>query len=424
MTGQLSPLSDLNEKLQVLLELAVSTVSTALVHQGDYLLLLMGSGAYGETCGVMVENRLLPLSDLDLLIIMPERYDPSLHKRLQQELDRVLAGVVEQERLTHNPIELGMGTVANLKSIPLTLEMLEAVIKPQVLCGDAAMLAPLMPVALRGPTPFEALRLLMNRVAETLVPREMTDITLAGMRMNQTIAPATESPVPIPMPMVTDWHETYRQGKLLLDMGKALLAARGELEPSLAKRNGRLATLITDLRPGSEPLIETLTSWTHWRLAPSWPPPPLSMAVIAEMADLLITTLGDRLPLPAIGASDRAAIAGWRRVLALETGPFKERLRRWVYMARKRPVSVSSPQMTVLALRWLGAAWPGSMASLMILLFWMTRIGMGTNRESLGRRGDCVKSLVKEIPARRADGEPLEKKLAEYLLWARRAGTC
>jgi hypothetical protein len=424
VTVVLSPMPDLNAKFQALLELAVSTITSSLGDSRNYLLLLMGSGAHGETCGVTIEGRILPLSDLDLLLLLPDRYDPALHKLLNTTLETTLAGELSRLKLTHNPVEMGMGTVANLKSVALTLENFEAVRNPVVLAGDPELLSPLFSAATGGPAPFEAFRLLINRVAEILVPRGVTDPVLAGMSATSAIEDLLLDPGPVATPSASDWHNAYRRGKLLLDMGKALVAATGVLEPFLAKRSALLEAYIAEQRPGQTYVTEVIKAWTDWRLAPKWPPPPMPMSTIAEMTELLLSALSENLLIPPVDVSDRTAIAGWRKVLAAERGPFKERLRRWVYMMRTRPGEVSSPQVTVLTLRWLGDSWPGSMASLLLLLFWLSRIGTGAYCESLGRRGGCLSTAVREIPVRHYGGAPMEEVLTGYLLWARRAGAC
>ncbi len=310
MGAPLSPDVRFDAALQSLLDEAVSWITARVAP--PFALLLLGSAAQGEACGVEIEGRLDALSDLDLGLFIEGPAGEAVRRPLAEGLRAAVRGQVAELGLTRDPIDLGLFSLPYQRRVPPTLELMEAFHRPHLLAGDRGLIELAIPPR---PAPFEAWRLVMNRIVET-------DGKL----------PAGWGPMPA-------WRDAYRWAKLPVDLGKAELAAAGILEPSIAAR---------------EP-----DAWTTWRLSPTWPPPTASAADCAARAAGVLQAVGGEM------APGEARY--WRAILGAEGGPWRERLRRWREVTRAGGRRV--------ALRWGGRAWPASFAKMGFALAWMQEAG-------------------------------------------------
>jgi len=345
------------------------------------LLLVLGSAAGGEASAAPVGQRLLPLSDLDLGLFLERGLTDGQAARIRRELAEHLQPLVDRHRLTCNPVDLGIYDLGFVRRMPPTLELCEAARAPRVLGGD--------PAALRGlpvlePPPFEALRLALNRLAESFaepaVPAAPAPSATPAAPGPSATPAAPGLPAPSDWPAEPDeaaWRRAHRCAKLPADLLKALLAARGTLEPSLARRLtlARPALVAAGLVPGrpdrwgGQDGVRCLEAWIGWRLAPRWPPPMLPLGGVADLFRAVLAAVCERLGVAPPAAEHPQS---WRAVLAAEDGPARERLRRWQRMLGRRPAGVGLPAALRLAWPWAPrGAWPASVALLMFGLAWL-----------------------------------------------------
>ncbi len=325
----LSPDPQFDGQLSRLLDIAIPCLRELTADLSPAALLLMGSASVGEAIGVRAGERYLPLSDLDLALFLDTPISGSQVAGLRSALSAALTPEVEAQGLAHDPVDLGVYSAPYLARLPITLELIDAAREPQLLWeGLGATL--LSRCVLERPPPFEALRLVMNRIVE--------------------IGSAPPAP--------TDWHEAHRWSKLILDSAKAHLAFRGHHSPAFA---GRLA-LLDQLKINPGIPREALSEWAAWRTTPVWPPPAVPLRDLACSA---ATLLGEML---ADGATPRG-------VLSLEGGAARERLRRWRLMLASRPPEIGALAALRFALDWGMSAWPASLAILAYSVNWMETAG-------------------------------------------------
>jgi len=370
--GPLSPQAELDRALRELLRDAAAWVweRSAGLSCGPSLLLILGSAASGEATGVPLGAQLLPLSDLDLGLFLAEGPTNEQADALRRELADHLRPAIARLALTHDPVDLGIYHLDFVRRMPPTLELGEAARSPRVLAGDPELLRGL---AAPAPLPFEALRLALNRLAEAFAELEP-----AAWRSGPHAAVLNGELRDWPAePDASTWRWAHRYAKLPVDLLKALLAARGTLEPSLARRVvlARPALRAAGLDPG-EPgrwagldAAVSIEAWIRWRLAPQWPPPRLPLGGIGDMTRAVLAAVCQQLTCqPPV--ADRPQT--WAAVLAAEGGPTRERLRRWMRMVAHRPAGVGRKAALHMALRWAPRqAWPGSLALLAFGLSWL-----------------------------------------------------
>lgn len=389
----------------MLLDAAVPRIMERARPHRPRLLLLMGSAAVAEAGAVRLEDRILPLSDLDLGLFTEKAPGGAERRELSAWVERGLRETVQKLRLAHNPIDLGLFPLPFIRKMPITLELCDAARDPVVLAGDPQALGDL---AGAEPRPFEALRLLFNRVVETLRPHgEAADGPLIS-------AP----PLWRENPSAEDWRRAHRWSKLVIDPGKALLAASGRLEPSMRKRLGLLERMPAEGPAAHEGYPPALRDWTGWRLAPVWPPPELPLRVLAHLAWQLTGAVARRLGMERFSPDERGA---WQRLLSAEGGPLRERARRWRHMVRRRPQGLSARRALLMALRWGPRVWPASLASLAFTLVWMEAAG------ALPGAPELRWLIAHEIPACKSGEAPVggaaaERRVAEMVRWVRMAG--
>ncbi len=389
----LSQDADLEAKLRHLLTAASAWLPTHTRELTPRLTLLMGSAACGEASGVRLPGGWLPLSDLDLGVFVEGETDEARCSQLAGELRDAVEPVVAAEGLLSNPVDLGFASVSLLERVPPRLELYEAAADPRVLSGDPQVLEPLRQ---RDAPPFESLRLILNRIAETIVAE--------GTAESGEGAPTW----PENDPGVEDWRRAHRWAKFVHDFGKAHLAARGQLVASFRQRLELLETR------GAEPaVIADYRAWTGWRLAPTWPPPPVDVGALARLAaETTRRVYADATGAGAFHAEDRRT---WQRLLRSEGGAGRERARRWEWFVRRRPGGIRKRAVLPLALRWGAYAWPGSLVTLALALTWMHREGglpVGENPDTL------IRSEFAGVSAR----EDAFGCAADLALWARKAG--
>ncbi|MFH1145160.1 MAG: hypothetical protein V1774_11505 [Candidatus Eisenbacteria bacterium] len=408
-TGSAVPLSmipDFDERLQRLLHASVARIVSRAAPLRPRLLLLTGSAACGEASAVPRGARFLPLSDLDLLL-MTERPAPGEWRSgLASGLNRELSGLLEELGLERNPIDVGLFPLLFFYRTPLTLELAEAVSQGIILWGDPACLQPR-----RGELPraFEALRLLTNRVRETL-HREVH----SGGGFTSPRGPSWNAE-----PADEDWREAHRWAKLGLDGAKAWLAARGRLEPSLRER----CTAIRDFAGATPSWLPVIEAWTVWRLAPSWPPPAIDPAALSALGREVLGAVARDVGLP---ETLPVTAGAWRKLLEREGGGTRDRFRAWRRFASLRPSRISRSRALWFALRWAIDAWPASLATLSLALVWIQAAGAAGSGDDLavsdeGRR--LREHLITEIPGCRdlpADrwDESWERALRAWAQWA------
>lgn len=380
-------------RLRTLLERAVPHVVELAAPLRPRLLVVMGSAAAGEAVAVAAREGLLPLSDLDLGLFVAGRVLPAERARVRAELRAALAPTVRELGLIHDPIDLGCYSLEAFARQPLTLELATLVVRPCVLWGDPACLAGRRRDAV---PPFEPLRLVLNRVTETLLPAgEAVDPDWLGAAAHAWA----------PEPVEADWRRAHRCAKLALDLEQAHLAAHGLLVPSIRRRGELFASRVGE---GED--------WVAWRLRPGWPPPGDTRS--GETARLARATL-DRIARGAgLDEFDPADRRHWRRLLALETGTARERGRRWARLLRARPTRTS----LALASRWAGSAWPASLAALAVTLAWLDARGAGPGDGARLRAW-----LVREAPACQDLPVPhwngaWARALGAWVEWVRAAG--
>ena len=415
-----------DEALRALLSDAVPRIVAHARHLEPRLILLAGSAACGEACGVHDGGRLLALSDLDLLVFTDRSGVPDEKVLLARALDRDLREHLERLRFASNPIDAGIFPRSFFAQTAFTLELAEAVSGGIVLWGEANILSP---ARARRPGAFEGFRLMMNRVVETALPSG-SSIPARG-----SSTPAHGSSIPlgdrpgapsVGEPGTGQWKEAYRWSKLALDAGKAWLAARGLHEASFRKRLAlaeREAASLSDEKgartiaspPEERALTEWLNEariWSAWRASPAWPPPEARPQAIAALARDIARLVAGQGPMGEDGALDGAAL---RRILEQEEGSPRERLRAWRRAVGHRPAGVSLPAALRLALRWRGA-WPRSLFQAAFALAWMDA-GDASLRAALA--GDLPRCRGLELA--RWNDEWM-RALAETVEWGRAAG--
>jgi hypothetical protein len=377
-------------RLRALLERAVPRVLEQAAPLRPRLLVLMGSAASGEAAGVAARDGLLPLSDLDLGLFVAARVAPAERARQRADLRAALAPTVRELGLTHDPIDLGCYEQDAFTRLPLTLELATLVTRPCVLWGDASCLAARRHEAVPL---FEPLRLVLNRVTETLLP--------AGNPVDPGWLEAG-GPRWAAEPVEADWRAAHRRAKLVLDLEQAHLAAHGLRVPSIRRRRELLAS------PAGE-------RWTPWRLRPAWPPPDAATHETTCLARETLEVIARRAGLAAFDPGDRRH---WGRLLALETGTARERGRRWARLVRARP----SLAGVALASRWAASAWPASLAALAVTLAWIDAQGAGPG-DGARLRGRLVREApsCQDLPVARWDAA-WARALGAWVEWVRAAG--
>lgn len=374
-----------------MLDRAVPLIADQAAPLQPILLVLMGSASSGEASAVTLRDRILPLSDLDLGLFVARPVAPVERARLRDGLREALAPAVRELGFTHDPIDLGIYEQGYFARMPLTLEMATLVSRPCVLWGDPSCLA-----GRRGEAPpiFEPLRLVLNRITEAVLPPGgPADPGWLGARPPRWAAEAAPF----------DWRTAHRWAKLVLDLEQAHLAAHGLLVPSIRGRDGGLDSA------GGVP-------WTRWRLQPSWPPPEFAALETARLAHRTIAAVARRAGVPDFDPGDRAH---WRRLLALEPGEGRERLRRWVRLFRARPSSAALRQ----GVPWAGRAWPASLAALAVALAWIDASGAGSGDEGERLRALLVREApsCQDLPVARWD-DSWARALGAWVEWVRAAG--
>jgi hypothetical protein len=401
----------LDTALRTLLTEAVPRILERNARLQPRLLLLMGSAAVGEASGVAIGGEWLPLSDLDLALFTERPGAHDWGPRMRRTLEADLGAHRQALGLTVNPLDVGLLPRAFYARTPLTLELAEALTHGVVLWGDAALLAPR-----RGELPrrFEALRLLGNRVRETLLPPGEA----SALRFDPPAGPAWAS-----TPGPEAWREAHRWGKLVLDGAKAYLAAGGLLEPSLAKRAARLAQGAGTLAPLDAAAAEQVRRWSAWRLEPAWPPPPLALDAVARVGLGVVTPAAVAAGARDWPAPDRAV---WRRMLAEEGGAPRERLRCWLRLARRGGPPQAPGAGLRLALAWGARAWPVSLATLALSSVWFAAIA---DREAAaGDAGAALRDWLRGAlaPCRRASAHGWDaswaRGLEDWFTWLAAAG--
>jgi len=414
----LSPLPVLNDLLRSLLAEAVSWLQNR-THEHPYrALVLLGSGAASEACGVRLPEaggrddgsgtaqspaKWMPLSDLDLGLIChrPEDY-PHL-TLLRDQFNREFDQLVSKLGLTHNPLDLGIINLSHLKRSSMTLEVCEAVRQPVFLDGDQAAFSELSAC---DPAPFEALRLLANRVAETVAP--------TGLEREKQIESTAGALSP------SDWFRAYRHCKLILDMGKVLLAAEGSLEPSYRKRLKQLSLRCRSANSlQMEEVEKMIAAWTRWREAPSWPPPELPPAACSVLADQCLGAICGALGISERQLNRSDATSVWRTILSLEGGPAMERLRHWRSLLLNRPESVSFLPAAAKSMRWFFSAWPATLGALSLMLFWSRAMSENSSQMKLtwlGAAGRSADRFADRLPLARISAEGREQLATDEMM--------
>ena len=410
----LSTNSDFDEALRKVLSPAIEWIRASASRFRPRVILLMGSAACGEANGVLHDGQLLPLSDLDVGIFVDEMGGPPERARFREALAAEMAPIAREAGLAHNPVDAGFISLPNLARMPVTLEMCETARRPCVLDGDAKALRMLIKTE---PAPFEGIRLLFNRVAELM---------MAG--------PAADESWPrVPGPK--DWRRAHVTSKLVLDICKAFMAIHGHLEPSIQRRMEHIERPLCEQSvTDAAGLLTLIGRWARWRLSPSWPPPGVDGSELARLAERVLVDGARASGLARYSLGDAAS---WKPLLGREGGPGRERLRRWGRMLRVRPNGCSWVSAARFARAWGGAAWPGSLAALLLCLYWTEtylRAGLkgtqggqlwsATLTSSPGEVGEAIDRL---LPAFLSEGErssaprPLQK-MAGFYQWVQQAG--
>jgi len=391
--------ADLDARLRTLLGAAVPRIAAHAAALRPRLILLMGSGARGEAAGAKTEGHWLPLSDLDVALFTERPAPPGWRAALRDALARDLRGVLHATGLRANPLDVGLFPLLAFYRAALTLELFEGVSAGPVLWGDPACLEPR-----RGerPGPFEAQRLFTNRVHETLLPESGR----SWLRLAAPTAPrwsgaphaAAGSADAAGPADIAEWREANRWAKLAIDSGKAWLAAQGHYESSLRARPARIHEVAAAERAGDPAWLGHLARWTAWRLAPAWPPPGVDLASLAASGREVLGLVARQAGVEAEGlpVEPRA----WRRLLAKEEGPSRERLRGWKRLLWGDPGAA----MVSFALRWASHAWPVSLATLCLSLAWVEAVGATSGLRGLdGEEGRLLRrAIAREVPECRA----------------------
>ncbi|MBM3317092.1 MAG: hypothetical protein FJY75_04485 [Candidatus Eisenbacteria bacterium] len=420
--GALSPQPALDGALRGLLAAAIPRLIDAAGGLRPRALLLLGSAAAGEACGVEAGGgRWIPLSDIDLALIVDSAPRAAERARVRD----AVALALERERarlgLAADPLDIAIVARRALRELPVTIEWAEAFARPTLLWGELS--GPAGEAGAFRP-PFEALRLLLNRIAEL------------ALESSGPAPTGGEAPADWPAsPEERDWRRAHRWAKLPLDAWKAWLAARGEIEPSAAgrlvflegmgraecmermerperpesperpeppapaetpERPGRTEHPRAASRPPGAAALDAaapgwrglVADWTAWRLRPAWPPPQADPAAVGALADAV---LGDLLS-GLIGEDFRWSEARhWRLALAAEGGSARERLRRWRAVLASRPGGVGRARAARLAIRWR-RAWPASLGILVAGLAWTAAVRRPEEAPALRAR------LAREFP--------------------------
>jgi len=295
-------------------------------------LLLLGSAASGEVHGRRSGGIWELYSDLDLGLFVATVPPVDGRAQLRHALDQALAGIWASLGLRPNPLDVGVFHLGSLGAMPCTIELAAAAAEPCALWGDPALVAQAL-----GPydAPYEALRLVLNRVNETLLPAGEPARLLPG------VGGARDWPE---RPERGDWQAAHRWSKLPLDAVKAWGIARGAPAP--------IAAL-----PGARAVWQ---SWGAWRQEPTWPPPPRAEAETSAAIGALLERLGEQLldrPWAWVEPSD------WLALLRREAGTARARWRRW-----RRLLANAPPELSRLRLMRWGwqhrAVWPASLVAL------------------------------------------------------------
>lgn len=423
-TQRLSPDPEYDRRLRILLERLLPPLLEHAQSLKPRFLALMGSAAVGEAVAVSREGQWLPLSDLDLGLVVTLPATRACRDRLQGRIDALLHPLCEELQVCHSPVDIGVVPLFYLARLPVTLEIGELIRRPVVLWGD--------PLGLRGldsrPRPFEPLRLFANRLVELLRPAGSDAKGSTGW-----LTPLVDPPQWPAAPAEGDWQNAYRWAKLQVDMGKVFLAAAGLFEAS-AEQRSRLIGDLDGLRARlGDPERDWLAAWTRWRLTPSWPPPAPQPQLRLELPWRALTAACAAL---GVAAEELGRSAAWRRLLSAEGGSRRERLRRWGWFLRSRPADVGRGAALGLAALWAGSAWPWSQASLGFAVAALAAAREMEGDRAGGGAGDSGKDVIaaglrshlaRTVPTGRrlspaSWGPEWERALASWVRWARQAG--
>jgi hypothetical protein len=191
----------------------------------------------------------------------------------------------------------------------------------------------------------------------------------------------------------------------VLDPGKALLAARGDLQPSVRARAERIPALLESKElEAFASLRETMSAWAAWRLAPAWPPPEVPLAGLAGFSAGVLRTLVSALGIAPAALSERR---GWRRLLAQEGGAARERIRRWRMLLASRPAGIELLGAGCFALRWAASAWPATLGILAFGLAWIQcqQAPVGTDEPQQTPDFEVGALITREIPMSQSAGQ-------------------
>jgi len=387
----LPPLStnpDLDEALRKVLLPALDWIRNSASDFRPRVILLMGSSSCGEANGVLHDGRLLPLSDLDVGIFVDRMGTLRELNRFREALAAEMAPIAREAGLAHNPVDAGFISLPELVRMPATLEMCEAARRPCVLDGDANALRPLIKT---DPAPFEGIRLVFNRVAEMMMARPSADESWPHV------------------PGVEDWRRAHVTSKMVLDFCKAFMAIHGNLEPSIKRRMEHMQRPLCEQSvPDAAGLLSLIGWWATWRLSPSWPPPQVDGTELARLAERVLI---DGARASGLARFSLGEAETWKQLLACEGGPGRERLRRWSRMIKTRPIGCSWAGALGFARSWGTSVWPGSLAALLICLYWTEtylRAGLkGT------RTGELWSATLTSTPG--DVGEAIDRLLPAYL---------
>ena len=388
------PLSTQAEFSAALWSVLTPTITWLEEHTAPFepeVILLMGSAAYGEANGVRLPGgegaRFLPLSDLDIGIFVRRMGSPAERERFGRRLREALEPHAMRAGLTECPVDAGFISLPALARMPATLELCEVARRPYVLSGRPEILGDWIPA---DAAPFEAVRLLINRVCELLSgslrpgPPRPTSGTegwdggraggwaegwaggraggWAGGRAGGRVEGWVSAPGPL------DWKQAHRTSKLVLDFGKAFMALHGVLEPSVQRRLPLIEQALGDPSiPEAAELAVMMRWWSEWRREPTWPPPQASGRPLARLAERGLRDGAQACGVRAFSLEDEAS---WRAVLGCEGGPWRERTRRWWRMVARRPSQCPLGEALRFAHSWGASCWPATLGALLLCLHW------------------------------------------------------
>ncbi|MBD3334540.1 MAG: hypothetical protein GF355_03405, partial [Candidatus Eisenbacteria bacterium] len=198
-------------------------VELAAAH-GPRAIYLSGSAAWGEMAAVEREGCWLPLSDVDLALVL-DRRPPGLAARLQSALEAERTRSGAGRRLRASPIKIGTYAKHHLGLQPPTLGVAEMRAAGVCLWGEEQWLQRFPDPAREGLGRWELLRLLFNRALETVealavADREDGDGAGRGARAASAAGGASAA---------ARLQADYAVAKLGCELGTLWLARRGRL---------------------------------------------------------------------------------------------------------------------------------------------------------------------------------------------------